>query len=57
MAGHAGDYRRPDGECKRAQGNRSRDGRSGVYDVEVTDGEKLVATFVGHSREIGGSFG
>ncbi len=36
---------------------RSREGRSGVYDVEVTDGEKLVATFVGHSREIGGSFG
>jgi acyl-CoA thioesterase len=38
---------------------RSRDGRSGVYDVEVTspgpDGVVVVATFVGHSREIGGS--
>ena len=34
---------------------RSREGRSGVYDVEVTDGEIVVATFVGHSREIGGS--
>ncbi len=39
---------------------RSRDDRSGVYDVEVTrsgpDGDVVVATFVGHSREIGGSF-
>jgi acyl-CoA thioesterase len=35
---------------------RSREGRSGVYDVEVTAGEKIVATFVGHSREIGGAF-
>ena len=34
---------------------RSRDGRSGVYDVEVTAGSTVVATFVGHSREIGGS--
>ena len=34
---------------------RSRDGRSGVYDVEVTAGSIVVATFVGHSREIGGS--
>jgi acyl-CoA thioesterase len=34
---------------------RSRAGRSGVYDVEVTHGETVVATFVGHSREIGGS--
>ena len=36
---------------------RSREGRSGVYDVEVTDGEIVVATFVGHSREIGDSLG
>ena len=39
---------------------RSREGRSGVYDVEVTapgaDGDTVVATFVGHSREIGGPF-
>jgi len=35
---------------------RSREGRSGVYDVEVTQGEIVVATFVGHSREIGGSW-
>jgi acyl-CoA thioesterase len=35
---------------------RSRDGRSGVYDVEVTAGETVVATFVGHSREVGGTF-
>ena len=39
---------------------RSREGRSGVYDVEVTGsgtgGATVVATFVGHSREIGGSF-
>jgi acyl-CoA thioesterase len=35
---------------------RSREGRSGVYDVEVTAGETVVATFVGESREIGGSF-
>ena len=35
---------------------RSRDGLSGVYDVEVGNGETVVATFVGHSREIGGSF-
>jgi hypothetical protein len=31
-----------------------------VYDVEVTShgpgGDTVVATFVGHSREIGGSF-
>lgn len=34
---------------------RSRDGRDGVYDVTVTVGETVVATFVGRSREIGGS--
>jgi acyl-CoA thioesterase len=39
---------------------RSREGLSGVYDVVVTSrgpgGDTVVATFVGHSREIGGSF-
>ena len=35
---------------------RERDARSGVYDVEVSNGAGVVATFVGHSREIGGSF-
>ena len=39
---------------------RSREGRSGVYDVEVTGsgtgGATVVATFVGHCREVGGSF-
>ncbi|MFC6287789.1 hydroxyphenylacetyl-CoA thioesterase PaaI [Nocardioides sp. GCM10027113] len=34
---------------------RARDGRDGVYDVTVTVGETVVATFVGRSREIGGS--
>lgn len=34
---------------------RSRDGRDGVYDVTVTVGDTVVATFVGRSREIGGS--
>ncbi len=31
---------------------RSRDGRDGVYDVTVSNGEETVATFVGRSREI-----
>ena len=35
---------------------RERDARSGVYDVEVNNGVGVVATFVGHAREIGGSF-
>ncbi len=35
---------------------RSRDGRSGVYDVEVANSEVVVATFVGHSREVGGTW-
>ena len=34
---------------------RSREGVKGVYDVEVTAGEQVVATFVGRSHEIGGS--
>jgi acyl-CoA thioesterase len=32
---------------------RTRDGRDGVYDVTVRDGDAVVATFVGRSREIG----
>src|SRR5919112_274683 len=34
---------------------RDREGRDGTYDVTVTAGETVVATFVGRSREIGGS--
>ena len=34
---------------------RSREGRDGVYDVTVTIGDDVVAEFVGHSREIGGT--
>jgi acyl-CoA thioesterase len=33
---------------------RSRDEREGVYDVEVRAGDRLVATFVGRSHELGG---
>jgi acyl-CoA thioesterase len=33
---------------------RSREGRDGVYDVEVRVGETVVAELVGHSREIRG---
>ncbi len=35
---------------------RSREDVTGVYDVEVSNGETVVATFVGRSHEIGGSF-
>ena len=35
---------------------REREGRDGVYDVTVTAGETVVATFVGRSKEIGGEF-
>ena len=35
---------------------RSREGRKGIYDVEVTVGGSVVATFVGRSHEIGGTF-
>jgi acyl-CoA thioesterase len=35
---------------------RSRDAVTGVYDVEVVSGETVVASFVGRSHEIGGSF-
>jgi acyl-CoA thioesterase len=35
---------------------RERDGRDGTYDVTVTVGETVVATFVGRSREVGGAF-
>jgi acyl-CoA thioesterase len=34
---------------------RERDDRDGTYDVTVTVGETVVATFVGRSREIGGA--
>ena len=34
---------------------RERAGRDGVYDVTVTVGETIVATFVGRSKEIGGT--
>jgi acyl-CoA thioesterase len=34
----------------------SRTGRSGIYDVQVSDGETVIAEFRGHSRAIGGSF-
>ncbi|MGZ4464941.1 MAG: hydroxyphenylacetyl-CoA thioesterase PaaI [Nocardioides sp.] len=35
---------------------RERSGRDGTYDVTVTAGDTVVATFVGRSREVGGSF-
>ena len=35
---------------------REREGRDGTYDVTVTAGETVVATFVGRSREVGGAF-
>ncbi|GAB3773934.1 acyl-CoA thioesterase [Nocardioides ginsengisegetis] len=35
---------------------REREGRDGTYDVTVTAGDTVVATFVGRSREIGGAF-
>ena len=34
---------------------RERDGRDGVYDVQVTAADEVVAVFVGRSREIGGT--
>lgn len=34
----------------------SRSGRSGIYDVQVSNGEEVVAEFRGHSRTIGGSW-
>ncbi len=34
---------------------RERNGRDGVYDVTVTVGETVVATFVGRSKEIDGT--
>ena len=34
---------------------RERDGRDGVYDVTVTVDDAVVATFVGRSKEIGGT--
>lgn len=35
---------------------RSREGRDGTYDVTVRSGDKVVAEFVGHSKEIRGTF-
>lgn len=35
---------------------RSREGRDGTYDVTVRSGDKVVADFVGHSKEIRGTF-
>jgi len=35
---------------------RSREGRDGTYDVTVRAGDKVVAEFVGHSKEIRGTF-
>ena len=32
----------------------SRSGRSGIYDVQVTAGDVVIAEFRGHSRTIGG---
>lgn len=34
---------------------REREGRNGVYDVTVTVDDTVVATFVGRSKEIGGT--
>jgi acyl-CoA thioesterase len=34
----------------------SRNGRSGIYDVRVTSGDKVIAEFRGHSRTIGGTW-
>jgi acyl-CoA thioesterase len=34
---------------------RTREGRDGVYDVQVTSGDEVVATFTGRSKEIGGT--
>ena len=34
----------------------SRSGRSGIYDVQVTAGDVVIAEFRGHSRSIGGSW-
>lgn len=34
----------------------SRIGRSGIYDVQVTAGDVVIAEFRGHSRSVGGSW-
>ena len=34
---------------------REREGRDGVYDVQVTVGDEVVAVFTGRSKEIGGT--
>ena len=44
------------GDVLRARAvERSREGRDGTYDVTVHAGERLVAAFVGHSKEIRGT--
>ena len=35
---------------------RSREGRDGTYDITVRSGDTVVAAFVGHSKEIRGTF-
>jgi acyl-CoA thioesterase len=35
---------------------RTRAGRSGIYDITVRDGERVVAEFRGHSRDTGSRF-
>jgi acyl-CoA thioesterase len=57
-AGAQIDFRRPtrlDDVLTASASERSRDGRDGVYDVVVTRASEVVATFVGRSREIGGT--
>ena len=34
----------------------SRSGRSGIYDVRVTSGERIIAEFRGHSRTVAGTW-
>lgn len=34
----------------------SRTGRSGIYDVQVSSGDEVIAEFRGHSRLVGGSW-
>jgi acyl-CoA thioesterase len=34
----------------------SRSGRSGIYDVQVTAGDAVIAEFRGHSRSVGGTW-
>ncbi|MGZ4445470.1 MAG: hydroxyphenylacetyl-CoA thioesterase PaaI [Nocardioides sp.] len=47
---------RPGDELVARAVERERSGRDGTYDVTVTAGDTVVATFVGRSREVGRSF-